>query len=59
MGLKAQFEHARVKTTKEVEETSSSKGKIMVQELDKKSKEERVKCEEQRKNERIGARGNI
>ena len=49
----------RVKITKEVEEASNSKGKMMVLKCDKKSKEERAKREEQYKNKRIGARGNI
>ena len=48
----------RVKTTKEVKKTKDSKGKMMVLKCDKKLKEENVKCEEQHKNEIIGA-GNI
>ena len=54
-----QFECVHVKTTKEIEETHTSKGKIIVLKCDLKSKEERVKCEEQHKNERIAVRGNI
>ena len=49
---KVQFESMRMKTTKEVEETSNSKGKLTVLKCDKKSKEERTKSEEQHTNER-------
>ena len=48
-----------VKTAKEVEETSTRKGKIIVLECDKKSKEERSKYLEKHKKERIGVKGHI
>ena len=43
---KVKFDHTRIKTTQEIEETHVSKGKIMVPKYDLKSKEERKKCEE-------------
>ena len=48
-----------MKPKKEVKGTNHSKGKMMVLECDKKSKEERVKCEDQCRSERVGVRGNI
>ena len=47
---KVKFEHVHVKNKKEAEELDNSKGKIMVMKCGVKSKEERVKYEDQHKN---------
>ena len=56
---KTQFEHMHEKTTKEVEETKNSKGRMTILKFNKKTKEETSKCEKQCRKERKCVRGII
>ena len=58
-GSKVQFECTHVKSKNETEEANNNEGKTLLLLCDMKSKEERLKCEENCKYEKISTRGNI